>query len=101
MKRKALFLILVLLTATLATTACSMNRVLPSGVDKTAMEGDVRGAISTAVPGKTFAMEVSVADGGVVTIGGHVDNQTDADSIIAAVRKVNGVTRVVNNIHVQ
>lgn len=101
MKRKALFLVLVLLAATLATTACSMNRVLPKEVDKTAMEGDVRGAISTAVPGKTFAMEVSVADGGVVTIGGHVDSQSDADAIISAVQKVNGVTRVVNNIHVQ
>jgi osmotically-inducible protein OsmY len=101
MKRKALLLMLLLLTATVVTTACSMNRVLPAEVDKTAMEGDVRGAIATAVPGKTFAMEVNVADGGVVTIEGHVTNQSDADAIVSAVNKVNGVTRVVNKIHVE
>ena len=82
--------------------ACgSMNRVLPSSVDAKAMEADVRGKIAEAVPSKTFAVEVQVDDHAVVTLSGHADSQADIAQIVDAARSVNGVQRVINNIHVQ
>lgn len=82
--------------------ACgSMNRVLPSSVDAKAMEADVRGKIAEAVPEKTFAVEVTVDDHAVVTLSGHAKNESDIDKIVAAAKSVNGVQRVINNIHVQ
>ncbi|HKR63003.1 MAG TPA: BON domain-containing protein [Thermoanaerobaculia bacterium] len=84
----------VLFLAAAMTTACSMNRQTPKELDKAAMEGDVRAAIAAAVPGKTFAIEVNVGDGGRVSLQGHVDSQSDKDAIVAKVRQVNGVTSV-------
>jgi osmotically-inducible protein OsmY len=86
----------------LFSLACgSMNRVLPSEVDAKAMEADVRGKIAEAVPEKTFAIEVQVDNHAVVTLTGHADNQSDVDKIVMAAKGVSGVTRVINNIHVQ
>ena len=82
--------------------ACgSMNRVLPSELDAKAMEADVRGKIATAVPEKTFAVEVQVDNHAVVTLSGHAANQSDIDKIVDAAKSVSGVQRVINNIHVQ
>lgn len=82
--------------------ACgSMNRVLPSEVDAKAMEADVRGKIAEAVPEKTFAVEVEVDNHAVVTLSGHAASQGDVTKIVEAARSVNGVQRVINNIHVQ
>ena len=82
--------------------ACgSMNKVLPSEVDAKAMEADVRGKIAQAVPEKTFALEVQVDNHAVVTLTGHADNQSDINKIVDAAKSVNGVRRVINNIHVQ
>ena len=95
MNRNRSWLMLSLFLVTLmGSAACSMNRQTPAGLDKTAMEGDVRAAIAAAVPGKTFALEVDVMDGGRVSLSGHVDNTSDRDAIIAKVRQVNGVTSV-------
>lgn len=95
MKRNRNLLVLSLfLMALMATAACSMNRQTPASFDKQAMEGDIRAAIATAVPGKTFALEVDVMDGGNVKLSGHVDNAADRDAIVAKVRQVNGVTNV-------
>ncbi|MBV8516238.1 MAG: BON domain-containing protein [Acidobacteria bacterium] len=87
-------LIALTLIALLTAAACATNKVLPKQVDKTAMEADVRGAIATAVPNKTFAIEVNVHDGGVVALSGHVDSASDRDAIIAKVRGVDGVRSV-------
>lgn len=82
--------------------ACgSMNRVLPSEVDAKAMEADVRSKIATAVPDKTFAIEVDVNNHAVVTLSGHAGNQSDIDKIVDAARSVSGVSSVINHIHVQ
>ena len=82
--------------------ACgSMNRVLPSQVDAKAMEADVRSKIATAVPEKTFAVEVEVDDHAVVTLSGHAANQDDVNKIVDAAKSVSGVSRVINNIHVE
>ena len=82
--------------------ACgSMNRVTPSSMDAKTMEADVRSKIATAVPEKTFAIEVQVDNHAVVTLTGHADNQSDIDKIVEAAKSVSGVTRVINNIHVQ
>ncbi|HEX8169901.1 MAG TPA: BON domain-containing protein [Thermoanaerobaculia bacterium] len=82
--------------------ACgSMNRVLPSNVDAKAMEADVRSKIATAVPDKTFAVEVTVDDHAVVTLSGHADSQDDVNKIVEAAKSVSGVARVINNIHVE
>ncbi len=104
MNRKSIGLITLTLivAAMMMTTACSMNRQTPAGLDKVAMEGDIRAAIAEAVPGKTFAIEVNVMDGGRVSLQGHVDSGSDKDAIVAKVRQVNGVKSVnASGIHVQ
>lgn len=82
--------------------ACgSMNRVLPSEFDAKAMEADVRGKIAEAVPEKTFAVEVQIDNHAVVTLTGHAASQSDIAKIVDAAGSVNGVRRVINNLHVQ
>lgn len=99
---KALTLIAVLLVAALATSACSMNRVLPEAADEEAMVVEVRSAMTAAVPGSmTEGIKVDVTEGGVVTLQGNLDNQGDIDKVVDAARRVNGVTRVVNNLRVK
>ena len=93
-RNRSLFLLSIFLVALMGSTACSMNRQTPASLDKAAMEGDVRAAIAAAVPGKTFAIEVEVMDGGRVKLSGHADNSSDRDAIVAKVRQVNGVTSV-------
>jgi osmotically-inducible protein OsmY len=95
------FSFLAVLMVLFALGCGSMNRVLPSEVDAKAMEADVRSKIATAVPEKTLAIEVTVDDHAVVTLSGHADSQSDIDKIVDAARSVSGVTRVINNIHVE
>jgi osmotically-inducible protein OsmY len=95
------FSALVVFLAVFAAACGSMNRVLPSNMDAKAMEADVRGKIAEAVPSKTFAVEVEVDNHAVVTLGGHAANQSDITKIVDAAKSVNGVTRVINHIHVQ
>jgi osmotically-inducible protein OsmY len=102
MKRNKAFLFLSLLLIALAASACSLNRQLPEAADEEAMVVEVRSAIAAAVPGKTFAMDVDVTEGGNVTISGHVNSQADKDAIVSKVRQVNGVRNVnASGIHVQ
>ena len=101
-KQNVWMFLAVILVAMSLTTACSLNRQTPASMDKTAMEADVRAAIAAAVPGKTFAMEVNVGDGGAVTLEGHVSSQADKDAIVAKVRQVNGVNSVnASGIHIE
>lgn len=100
MNRKVVSVLMLTLILA-ALSACATNKVLPESMDEEAMEADVRGAIATAVPGKTFGIKVDVTEGGVVTLEGHVDSQGDIDAIVSKVRGVSGVVRVVNNLHVQ
>ncbi len=79
---------------------CSMNRQTPSNVDNAAMEADVRAAIASEVPEKTFAVEINV-DNGVVTLQGHAANATQKQQILTAASHVNGVKRVVDHITIQ
>ena len=96
-KLSALAVVLVLFSM-----ACgSMNRVTPSEFDAKAMEADVRSKIATAVPEKTFAVEVEIDNHAVVTLSGHASNQSDIDKIVAAAKSVSGVQTVINNIHIQ
>ena len=82
--------------------ACgSMNRVTPSNMDAKAMEADVRSKIAEVVPSKTLAVKVEIDDHAIVTLSGHADNQSDINKIVDAAGSVNGVKRVINNIHVQ
>ncbi|HYO79548.1 MAG TPA: BON domain-containing protein [Thermoanaerobaculia bacterium] len=92
MKATRTLVILSLMVAMMAS-ACSMNRVLPAEVDNAAMEGDVRGAIADAVPGKTFDLGVTVSNG-MVTLTGQVDSASDRDAIVRRVNQVKGVTSV-------
>ena len=81
--------------------ACgSMNRITPSSMDAKTMEADVRSKIATAVPEKTFAVEVTVDNHSVVTLSGHAANQGDIDKIVAAAKSVSGVTSVINQLHI-
>jgi hypothetical protein len=91
-----------LLVIAIMASACSLNRQLPEAADEEAMIVEVRAAIASAVPGKTFALEVDVTEGGRVSLSGHVDSAADRDAIVAKVRQVNGVTSVdASGIHVQ
>ena len=92
MKRNLIFLSLILVA--LVASACSLNRQLPAEADEEAMVVEVRAAIAAAVPGKTFALDVDVTEGGRVTLSGHVDSSADKDAIVSKVRQVNGVTSV-------
>lgn len=95
MNRKILLTFMSLLLVALMASACgALNRALPEEADAEAMEADVRAAIATAVPGKTFAIEVKVSDDRTVTLSGHVENASDRDAIVAAVRRVDGVRAV-------
>ena len=100
MNRK--FLVAFVLLVSLFSVACgSMNRVTPAGMDSVSMEADVRGKIAQAVPEKTFAVEVKIGDGGVVTLDGHAKTAADVAKIVDAANSVSGVTRVINNLHVE
>lgn len=100
MKRNLIFLSLILVA--LVAGACSLNRQLPEAADEEAMVVEVRSAIAAAVPGKTFALEVDVTEGGRVRLSGHVDNASDRDAIVSKVRQVNGVTSVdASGLHVE
>lgn len=90
--RKALVFASLLLVA-LAAAACSVNRQMPAELDAEAMEVDVRAAIASAVPGKTFDLGVTV-NNGRVTLTGDVDTAADRDAIVRSVRDVNGVRSV-------
>ncbi len=99
MARKFTYVALVLML-TLALGACSINRQTPAGLDDAAIEADVRAKIASAVPEKTFAVEVEVDDG-VVTLSGHASTAGQRSEIAEAANSVNGVKRVINNIHIQ
>ncbi len=94
MNRNRTLLFLSLILVALVASACSLNRQLPEAADEEAMVIEVRTAIASAVPGKTFALSVDVTEGGRVKLSGHVDNNSDREAIIAKVRQVNGVTSV-------
>ncbi len=99
MNRKLTFVAALLV---LFTVACgSMNRVTPSECDAKAMEADVRSKIATAVPEKTFAVEVQVDDHRIVTLTGHASSSSDVSKIVDAAKSVSGVQRVVNRLHIQ
>lgn len=102
MKHNKAFLYLSLLLIALSASACSLNRQLPKAADEEAMVVEVRSAIATAVPGKTFAISVDVTENANVKLSGHVDSQSDKDAIVNRVRQVNGVRSVdASGIHVQ
>jgi osmotically-inducible protein OsmY len=85
----------------LFSIACgSMNRATPKQWDDKVIEADVRSKIATAVPSKTFAVEVRV-NHQVVTLSGHAASEADRRAIGDAAQSVNGVTTVINNITVQ
>lgn len=94
MYRNRSFIFVALLMVALAASACSMNRVLPEAADEEAMLVEVRAAIASAVPGKTFDLGVDVTEGGGVTLTGEVDSSADRDAIVSKVRSVNGVRSV-------
>lgn len=102
MKRNKTLILVSLLLAALMASACSMNRQLPEAADEEAMLVEVRAAVASAVPGKTFALDIDVTEGGRVKLSGHVDSASDRDAIIAKVRQVNGVRSVdASGLHVQ
>ena len=102
MFRNRVVMSLSLLLLLVAAGACSLNRQLPEAADEEAMVVEVRSAIAAAVPGKTFALDVDVTEGGRVKLSGHVDSASDRDAIVSKVRQVNGVTSVdASGLHVQ
>lgn len=93
---KKLLLAVVMLMAFLPA-ACSLNRQTPKALDNVATEAEIRKNL--AEDGIT-GLEIKV-DGGTVTLDGHADNANQKSKAGDDARKVNGVRRVVNNIHIQ
>ena len=94
MNRNRVLVLVTLLVIGLMASACSLNRQLPEAADEEAMTVEVRAAIASAVPGKTFDLGVDVTEGGRVTLTGDVDSASDRDAVVAKVRQVNGVRSV-------
>lgn len=94
-----IFAMMILMVFSVA--ACtSLNQVTPAELDEGALEADVRAAILEDADLNAFSFGVSVS-GGVVTITGSVDNQAQKNRVSEAVRRVDGVTTVINNVTVR
>jgi osmotically-inducible protein OsmY len=82
----------------LSLIGCSnWNKYTPKGIDDTAIAEEIRK--NQATDGIT-GMTVNV-DHGSVTLKGDVKNSTDKQKAIDDARKVNGVTRVVDEISIK
>ena len=96
MKKTLASLTVVLL---LTGFGCSnWNRYTPKGMDATAIADEIRK--NQAADGIT-GMTVNVDKAGVVTLRGDVKNTTDRQKAIDDARKVNGVTRVIDQISIK
>jgi len=76
--------------------ACSLNRQTPKSMDNSATEIEIRKNL--AEDGIT-GLEIKVNDG-TVTLDGHADNSSQKSKAGDDARKVEGVKRVINNIHI-
>ncbi|HUP64844.1 MAG TPA: BON domain-containing protein [Thermoanaerobaculia bacterium] len=97
-KTNVLFLMLILIVG--ATACSSLNQLTPKEWDDAAIEAEIRARIAADVTEKTFEVGISVNDG-VVTLSGHAASSAQRNEIAQAARDVEGVRRVINNIHVQ
>ena len=96
MKKTLASLTVVLL---LTGFGCSnWNRYTPKGMDATAIADEIRK--NQAADGIT-GMTVNVDKAGVVTLRGDVKTTTDRQKAIDDARKVNGVTRVIDQISIK
>ena len=83
----------------LSSFACAnWNRYTPKGMDATAIADEIRkNMLGDGITGMT----VNVDKDGVTTIKGDVKNSTDKQKAIDDARKVNGVTRVIDQISIK
>ena len=82
-----------------AAFACSnWNRYTPKGMDATAIADEIRK--NMAADGIT-GMTVNVDKDGVTTIKGDVKTSSDKQKAIDDARKVNGVTRVIDQVAIK
>ncbi len=100
MTKRLTYVALVLMTALTLVGCGSLNQQTPDEWDDAAIEADIRSNIATRVPEKTFAVEVAV-ENGVVTLSGHAATEEQRTKITEAAQSVDGVKRVINNIHIQ
>lgn len=83
----------------LSSFACSnWNRYTPKGMDATAIADEIRK--NMAADGIT-GMTVNVDKDGVTTLRGDVKNSSDKQKAIDDARKVNGVTRVIDQVSIK
>ena len=103
MRSKPWAMVVVVVMALLAATAgCrSMSTATPDEVDPEAIEASIRSQILAEYPSETFDIGVDVNDGGVVTLSGDVDSESQRTRIAELARGVAGVERVVNNLRVE
>ena len=96
MKKTLASLTVVLL---LTSFGCAnWNRYTPKSMDATAIADEIRK--NQAADGIT-GMTVNVDKAGVVTLRGDVKTTTDRQKAIDDARKVNGVTRVIDQISIK
>ena len=95
-------LMVVMMVLLVATAGCrSLSTATPDEVDPEAIEASIRSQILAEYPDETFDLGIDVSDGGVVTLSGDVDSDSQRTRIAELARGVAGVERVVNNLKVE
>ena len=95
-------LMVVMMALLVATAGCrSLSTATPDEVDPEAIEASIRSQILAEYPDETFDLGIDVSDGGVVTLSGDVDSDSQRTRIAELARGVAGVERVVNNLKVE
>lgn len=97
MRKTALILISTLLV--IGAIGCSnWNKMTPKGLDNKAIQAEVEKNI--AADGLTGIVHVSEVSNGTVTLTGTVKSSADRQKAYDDAAKVNGVTRVINQVNV-
>ncbi len=89
----------ITVTLLLLGVGCSnWNKYTPKGMDSTAIAEEIRkNMLGDGITGMT----VNVDKSGVVTLRGDVKTRSDRQKAIDDARKVNGVTRVIDQIAIK
>ena len=96
--KKPIASIAVVLVVLFSFACSNWNKYTPKGMDATAIADEIRK--NMAGDGIT-GMTVNVDKDGVTTLHGDVKNSSDKQKAIDDARKVNGVTRVIDEISVK
>ncbi|MEJ8569239.1 BON domain-containing protein [Elongatibacter sediminis] len=78
----------------------SHDRTTGVYVDDKVLQARVKTALADHPVAHSLKVDIEV-DRGVVSLGGHVDSETERDAALSAAARVAGVTKVINNLDVR